>query len=179
MRLLPKNFLPQRLLRPFLFWPPKKVLICFFWKYRAPFFEVKQRWVPFLPRFSAIVPRYLKILPRFSGILPGLSTNRNFWGCACTSYTPASYTTAGTHGRRKDIFQGCHYGIFPYIFPGGAKSGETWFFPLETKKTPFFSENFKISGGLCPPFQRLRWSAIAVKNKTIVLDKVNYGRTQS
>jgi len=39
-------------------------------------FEVKQGWAPFLPRFS--------------GILPGFSTNRNFWGCACT---PASYTT--------------------------------------------------------------------------------------
>ena len=151
MRLLPKNFLPQRLLRPFLFWPQKKVLICFFWKYRAPFFEVKQRWVPFLPRFSAIVPRYLKILPRFSGILPGLSTNRNFWGCACTPYTPASYTTAGTHGRRKDIFQGCHYGIFPKFFQEGPKVVKLDFSHSKLRKHHFFLKISKSQGGDAPP----------------------------
>jgi len=35
-------------------------------------------------------------------------------------------------------------GIFTKIFLGGAKSGEICFFPLETKKTTFFAENFKI-----------------------------------
>jgi len=42
-------------------------------------FEAKQRWAPFLPRFS--------------GILPKFSTNQNFWGCAFTLCTPASYMT--------------------------------------------------------------------------------------
>jgi len=45
----------------------------------APFFEVKQRWEPFLPRFS--------------GIVPGFLTNQNFWGCTWNPCTPASYTT--------------------------------------------------------------------------------------
>jgi len=42
------------------------------------------------------------------------------------------------HGRRKDFFQGV------------AKSGETWFFPLETKKTTISAEYFKIQGGQDP-----------------------------
>jgi len=33
---------------------------------------------------------------------------------------------------------------FSYIFQGGAKSDEIWFFPPETRKTTFFAENFKI-----------------------------------
>ena len=36
-------------------------------------------------------------------------------------------------------------------FSSGAKSGEIWFFPLETKKTTFFAENFKIQGRQGPP----------------------------
>jgi len=43
-----------------------KKAFMFFCKRWAPFFEVKQHWAPFLPRFS--------------GIFPGLSTNQNFWG---------------------------------------------------------------------------------------------------
>ena len=83
----------------------------------TPFFEVKQRWVPFLPGFSGILPWYLGILPgfsgilsRFSGILPGLSTNQNFWGCACTHCTPASYTTI--------LAYGCFFKVVPKC-PGG------------------------------------------------------------
>jgi len=65
-----------------------------------------------LTRFSEILPRYLGILFGFSGILPefsrifsGFSTNQNFWGCACTPCTPASYTTAFTvHGISKKYF---------------------------------------------------------------------------
>jgi len=35
-----------------------------------------------------------RIVPTFTWILPGFLTNQNFWGCACTPCTPASYTTA-------------------------------------------------------------------------------------
>jgi len=37
------------------------------------------------------------------------------------------------------------------FFPGGAKSGEIWFIPLEIEKTTFFANNFNIQWGLCPP----------------------------
>jgi len=64
-----------------------------------------------------------------------------------------------SHGCRKDFFQGGALGYFSKIFRRGA--GEKWinlFFPLETKKTTFFAEFFKIRVGQCPPcpspFQR-------------------------
>ena len=88
----------------FVVWPPKNVFHLFFCKSWAPFLKVKQRWAPFLPRLSGILPRYLGILfgfsgilPKFSEMLPGFSTNQNFWGCACTPYTPASNTTGLKH----------------------------------------------------------------------------------
>jgi len=57
----------------------------------AIFLQIKARWVPFLPDFNG-----------FSGILPGFSPNQNFWGCSCTPYTPASYTTGfGSGGSHK------------------------------------------------------------------------------
>jgi len=37
------------------------------------------------------------------------------------------------------------------FFPGGAKSGEIWFIPLEIEKTTFFANNFKIQWGPLPP----------------------------
>jgi len=84
-----------------LVWPPENGLHLFFCKHWAPFLEVKQRWAPFFPRFSRILSRYLGILfgfsgilPKFLGILPGFSPNQNFWRCAWTPCTPASYTTA-------------------------------------------------------------------------------------
>ena len=43
---------------------------------------------------------------------------------------------------------------FPKILPGGAKSGEIWFLPLEIEKTTFFANNFKIQGGGKPPLRR-------------------------
>jgi len=59
----------------FLVWPLRNsVFICFSEKPWASFFEVTQRWAPYLPRFSRILPRFFD--------------NSN-WGCACT---PASYT---------------------------------------------------------------------------------------
>ena len=96
MWLLPINFLPVRSWTEDLFWCDlQKSLHLFFCKRWVPFFEVKQRWAQFLPRFSAIWPRYLgilhvilRILPKFSGILPGFSTNQNLWGCACTPVPP-------------------------------------------------------------------------------------------
>jgi len=58
----------------------KKGLHVFFCKPWAPFFEVKQRWAPFLLGFSGI-------LPRFSG-------NQNFWGAlAPTPPTPLLFIT--------------------------------------------------------------------------------------
>ena len=83
VRLLLTNFLPETTSRPVFDVTPKKVLIVFFCKRWAPFFEVKQRWGPFLPGFSGILPRFPRILYKFS-------TNQNFWGCACIH---ASYTT--------------------------------------------------------------------------------------
>jgi len=47
-----------------------KVLIVFFFKRWAPFFEVKQRCVPFLPEFSRIFPGLSGILPKFSEVCP-------------------------------------------------------------------------------------------------------------
>jgi len=58
VRLLTKNFLPQRLLRSFSVWTPKNGLNLFFCKRWAPFFEVKQRWAPVLSGFSGILRRY-------------------------------------------------------------------------------------------------------------------------
>jgi len=46
-------------------------------------------------------------------------------------------------GSRKDFFQGGVRGFFRN-FSRGRKSGETCFFPLESKKTTFFAKIFKI-----------------------------------
>ena len=45
------------------------------------------------------------------------------------------------------IFCGAHEEIFPKFFLRGGKNGEICFFPLETTKTTFFAEIFKIQGG--------------------------------
>jgi len=47
--------------------------------------------------------------------------------------------------------RGGQYGIYPKCFPGGAKSGEIWFLPLEIEKTTFFANNFKIQEGTKKP----------------------------
>ena len=49
-------------------------------------------------------------------------------------------------------------GDFFEIFLRGAKSGEICFYPLETKKTTFFGEIFKIKVAF-PPFRRPWWSS--------------------
>jgi len=45
--------------------PPKNGLHFFFCKPWVPFFEVKQRWAPFLPKFSGILFGFSGILPKF------------------------------------------------------------------------------------------------------------------
>jgi len=70
----------------------KKGLDVVFSKCWAPFFDVKQRGRHFCSDFRDFA-QSVKILPRFSGILPGFSANQNFWGHACTPFTPTSYTT--------------------------------------------------------------------------------------
>jgi len=77
VQLLPAIFLPQRSSRSFFGVTFKIGLHMFFCEPWAPFYEIKQCWVQFLPGFSGI-------LPRFSAI-------QNFWGCA---FTPTSNTTA-------------------------------------------------------------------------------------
>jgi len=45
---------------------------------------------------------------------------------------------------------------FSEIFPGGAKSGEICFFPLEIEKTAAFCWNFQSPGGALPPLAPFR-----------------------
>jgi len=72
-----------------------KGLHLFLCKRCAPLFEVKQRWEPFLPRFSEILPRYLDILPGFSGICqdfsrisPDFQQVKTFGGAPATPASP-------------------------------------------------------------------------------------------
>ena len=58
------------------------------------------------------------------------------------------------------IFPGGVLGDFSEFFPGDTKTGEIFFFPIETKKITFFAKIFKIQGGLgtpCPPPFRRPW----------------------
>ena len=87
----------------------KKGLFCKRW---APFFEGKQRWVPFLPRFSGIPPEFSEVLPKFS-------TNQHFWGCACN---PASFTTA-TEGAEVVGYCGDSYWFRVNLVVAGAQVG--------------------------------------------------------
>jgi len=94
------KFPPTKIVKTFFGMTSKKGLHVFFCKRWAPFCESKQRWAPLLFGFLESLPRFLGISPRFSGILPGFSeilpkflTNQNFWRCACTPCTPASYIT--------------------------------------------------------------------------------------
>jgi len=81
---------------PTVFWCDlQKWSLLLFLQTLSAIFEVKQRWAPYLSRFSGILPRYLgilfefsDILPKFLEILPKFSTNQNFWGCAYTRAPP-------------------------------------------------------------------------------------------
>jgi len=46
------------------------------------------------------------------------------------------------HGCQKNFYRRRHQGILPKFFQEGAKSGEIYFFPLETKKTTYLVEIF-------------------------------------
>jgi len=70
-----QNF-SHKIMKTFFGMTSERGLRVFFWKCWVSFFEIKQRWEQFLPKFSAI--------------LLGVSTNQNFWGCA---YTPTSNIT--------------------------------------------------------------------------------------
>ena len=83
VRLLPKNFISQRLLRPFLVRPPKKGLNFFFANVGRHFLKSNNVGRHFFPEFQGFCPNFL-------GFCPGFFANQNFWGCGCT---PASYTT--------------------------------------------------------------------------------------
>jgi len=94
------KFCPTKIMKTFFGMTSEKTSSSVFLQTLGAFFQIKQRWVPFLPGFSGILTRFLGILPgfseiltRFSGIFPGFSTNQSFWGCSCIPCTPASYTT--------------------------------------------------------------------------------------
>jgi len=61
VQLLPAIFLPERSSRPFFCVTSKKGLHVFFCKPWAPFFEVKQRWLPFSPGFQGFCPDFQQI----------------------------------------------------------------------------------------------------------------------
>jgi len=89
VRLLPTNFILQRSWRPFLVWSPRKGLCVFFCKHWARFFEIKQRWSPFLPGFRRICPDFqgfyqdfqqiktfgVELAPQLPTPLPSIMTN--------------------------------------------------------------------------------------------------------
>jgi len=75
--------------------------------------------------------RHFQLLPPTRWQMPG-AVLRSMNSCALCP---------PKHGRRKDFFQGRATRGF---FPGGAKSGEICFLPLEIEKTTRFSEIFKI-----------------------------------
>ena len=65
-------------------WPPrKKASALLFW---APFFKIQS--TP--SDFAKIFTHFVRISTDFARIL----AKSNFWGCACTPWTPTSYTTA-------------------------------------------------------------------------------------
>ena len=88
-------------------WPLTKNSSFHFGRY---LFQIKGCWATFLLMFSGSLLRcswslwrFSDILPRFWGILPGFSPNQNFWGCACTPCSPASYTTVSTYWNKKSF----------------------------------------------------------------------------
>ena len=81
----------------FVVWPPKNALFhLFICKPWAPFFEVKQRWAPFLPRFS--------FCSDFQGFCPDFQQIKTFGGALSPS---ASYTTV-----QADIFISLNFDLF-------------------------------------------------------------------
>jgi len=52
------------------------------------------RWAPIFARIFRDSSQIFRDFVQIFRILPGFSTNQNFWRCACTTWTPASYTAA-------------------------------------------------------------------------------------
>ena len=71
---------------------------------------------------------------------------RRMCGKTGVEYTQEVIPIRGV-GKIFSIFPGGHQGIFPEE----DKSSEICFFPLKTKKQPFFAENFKFQGDQCLP----------------------------
>ena len=80
----------------FVVWLPTKRPSLVFLQPWAPFGEVKQRWAPFLPRFSGILFGFSEILFGFSEILPKFSTDKTFGG-AFAPLAPLTPTPLPTH----------------------------------------------------------------------------------
>jgi len=85
------EFSPTKIMKTFfgMTSKEKKVFMCFSANVGYPFWNQRTLGAIFAP----ILRDFAQILPGFSGFLPGFSTNENFWGCACTSCSPTSYTT--------------------------------------------------------------------------------------
>ena len=72
----------------FLVWPPKKVLIVFFCKRWAPFFEVKQCWAPFFLDFQGFYPDFQRFCPNFQGFCPNFQQIKTFGGALVPPAVP-------------------------------------------------------------------------------------------
>jgi len=72
-----------------LFWCDLQKRSCVFLQTLGAIFWRQQRWAPFLPRFSEILSAFFRNFARIFNVSKLL-------GCACTSPTPTSYTTAST-----------------------------------------------------------------------------------
>ena len=75
VQLLPTNSLQQRSLRPFLVWPPKRSSWVFLQTLDAIFWSQATLGVIFARMFRNVAQGFSK---------------SNFWGCACTTYTPTT-----------------------------------------------------------------------------------------
>jgi len=78
-------------------------------------------------------------------------------------------------GVRRIFSRGGQEGIFPKFFPGGAKSSEICFLPLEIEKTTIFANHFKIQEEPRPPALHARMH----RNIDAVLDSVEKSTKKS
>ena len=60
----------------------------FFCKLWAPFFEVKQRWTPFLPVLGGFYPDFQTFCQNFPGICPHFQQIKTFVGALATPAPP-------------------------------------------------------------------------------------------
>ena len=95
-------------------WPPKKGLHVILHTLGANFSKsnnVGWHFCAFLGIFSGSLSRFSSILRTFSQILAGFSgicldfRQIKLWGCACTFYTPATYTTVHMVGNLRILMK--------------------------------------------------------------------------